>query len=63
MATEKVKKSKLNPVVKSGKNFRKSDEIEKFYRFIFDNDLRREAKLILERVSSLNKKVFAKKIQ
>ena len=32
------------------RNFRKAPEVEHFYRFIHDNDLRKEARLILEAV-------------
>lgn len=32
------------------RNFRNIPEIESFYRFINDNDLRREAKIVLEHV-------------
>ncbi len=34
----------------STKKFRQSPEIEGFYRFIFENDLQREAHDILERI-------------
>ena len=32
------------------KKFRRSPEIEGFYRFIYENDLQKEAYLILERI-------------
>ncbi|MBI2521962.1 MAG: hypothetical protein HYV97_16215 [Bdellovibrio sp.] len=32
------------------KNFRELPDIENFYRFIYENDLRREAKLLLESI-------------
>jgi hypothetical protein len=31
-------------------NFRHSPDIENFYRFVFENSLRREAKMIFEKV-------------
>ncbi len=34
------------------RNFRKSPEVENFYRFISENDLRREAQMILEVITS-----------
>ena len=41
-------------------NFRHTPEIETFYRFISDNDLRREAKIIIDqvydRLAAANKK-------
>ncbi len=55
--SKKVEKS-----IKITRNFKRAEEVEKFYRFVFDNDLRREAKMILERVCSLSKKSFPKKI-
>ncbi len=42
------------------KNFRSNPDVENFYRFVNDNGLRREAKIVLEavaaRLKSLNKK-------
>ena len=32
------------------KNFRELPDIENFYRFIYENDLRRETKLLLEAI-------------
>ncbi|HLE11005.1 MAG: hypothetical protein A2504_10365 [Bdellovibrionales bacterium RIFOXYD12_FULL_39_22] len=41
-------------------DFRQSRDVEKFYRFVHENDLRREAKLlinsVLQRVAALTKK-------
>jgi hypothetical protein len=34
------------------RNFRSSTDIENFYRFVHENDLRREARLILELIHS-----------
>ncbi len=48
------------------RNFRKSPEVENFYRFISENDLRREALMILEVVTSKlaqKKKKKSRKIQ
>lgn len=39
----------------SVKKFRQSPEIEGFYRFIFENDLQKEAYEILERIVNLRK--------
>ncbi|MCP4912570.1 MAG: hypothetical protein GY909_05585 [Oligoflexia bacterium] len=47
--TAKVKET--NTKTEAGKNFksfRTSDELEAFYRFVHENDLRREAKMALE---------------
>jgi len=38
----------LDAVEKSPRNFRSVPDVENFYRFIYENDLRRETKLILE---------------
>jgi hypothetical protein len=48
------------------KNFRKSPEVENFYRFICENDLRREACMVLERITAKlgpKKKKRSRKIQ
>lgn len=37
---------------KTPKNFRTAIDIENFYRFVNDNDLRREAKIMLELIQS-----------
>lgn len=37
---------------KAPRNFRSSIEIENFYRFIHENDLRREARLMLELIQT-----------
>ena len=44
----------------SVKKFRQSPEIEGFYRFIFENDLQREALVILERIIQERKDKKAK---
>lgn len=44
----------------SVKKFRQSPEIEGFYRFIFENDLQREALVILERIIHERKEKKAK---
>lgn len=44
----------------SVKKFRQSPEIEGFYRFIFENDLQREALVILERIINERKEKKAK---
>ncbi|GAB4012862.1 MAG: hypothetical protein Fur0010_09090 [Bdellovibrio sp.] len=38
------------PVVKITRNFRNTVEVESFYRFIHENDMRREARAILDHV-------------
>lgn len=43
------------------KQFRTSQEVENFYRFIHDNSLRHEAKTLLEFVFEKVKKVSKKK--
>ena len=41
----------LKPEAKKiAKNFRNSADIENFYRFVHENDLRKEAKLIFEKM-------------
>ncbi len=37
---------------KSPRNFRSAIDIENFYRFVHENDLRREARLMLEHIQS-----------
>lgn len=44
----------------SVKKFRQSPEIEGFYRFIYENDLQREALVILERIIAERKEKKAK---
>lgn len=44
---ESVEKIEEVPV-KRTKNFRELPDIENFYRFIYENDLRRETKMLLE---------------
>jgi hypothetical protein len=45
---------------KGGRNFKTSTDVEEFYRFVNDNGLRREARMIMEsvqkRIKELNKK-------
>ena len=48
--------AELDPT-KNIKSFKKSADVENFYRFIHENDLRREAKSILEAI----KVYFSKK--
>lgn len=53
---------------KTGKNFRNSPDIENFYRFVHENDLRREAKAALELINTVlnpkkKRKRRSKKIQ
>jgi len=59
MSTEKVKLSKdgksiafvqSEQIPTSPKKFRQSPEIEGFYRFVYENDVRKEALDIIERI-------------
>jgi hypothetical protein len=59
MSTEKVKISKdgksiafvaSEQIPTSPKKFRQSPEIEGFYRFIFENDIRKEALEVIEKL-------------
>lgn len=47
----------------SVKKFRQSPEIEGFYRFIFENDLQREAFEILEQIVSRRKAARSGKVK
>lgn len=54
--------------IKPVRNFRNSPDIENFYRFIHENDLRREAKMIFEAINakvnkSSKRKSRSKKVQ
>ncbi len=55
-STDRLEKKKIV------RNFRESPEVEKFYRFVMENDLRHEAYLIFERVLSLKKKKKKNKV-
>ena len=39
----------------SPKKFRQSPELEGFYRFIYENDLRREGSIIIEKIMLIRK--------
>ncbi|MCK5072413.1 MAG: hypothetical protein KAQ98_03240 [Bacteriovoracaceae bacterium] len=56
--TDQIQK---NEVGKTIRNFRNSTDIESFYRFLSDNDLRREAKSILGIVVGGLKKMNSRK--
>ena len=48
-------------VAKSGvRNFRNIADIENFYRFVYENDLRREAKMVLQAICGEQKKAKKK---
>lgn len=47
--------------VKPVRNFRNSPDIENFYRFIHENDLRREAKMIFEAINAKVNKTSKRK--
>lgn len=53
-------------ITRALRNFRNIAEIEHFYRFVYDNNLRRETKLVFEAITSAiasQKKVNKKKAQ
>lgn len=53
-------------ITRALRNFRNIPEIEHFYRFVHDNNLRRETKLVFEAITSAiasQKKVNKKKAQ
>lgn len=53
-------------ITRALRNFRNIPEIEHFYRFVYDNNLRRETKLVFEAITSAiasQKKVNKKKAQ
>ncbi len=45
------------------RTFKKTPEVESFYRFVYDNNLQKEARLIIEKIYTdfLNKKVPKKR--
>lgn len=45
----------------SPKKFRQSPELEGFYRFIYENDLRREGSIIIEKILMIRKAKRAKR--
>ena len=47
--------------VRGLKNFRHSQDIESFYRFVHEHELRREAKIILDRIFAYTNKTKKKK--
>lgn len=64
MATQKVKVSEDGTSIDfqasenlpmSPKKFRQSPELEGFYRFIYENDLRREASIIIDKIMMIRK--------
>lgn len=67
--TEKVKEEESPEqveITKALRNFRNIPEIEHFYRFVHDNNLRRETKMVFEAITSAiasQKKVNKKKAQ
>jgi len=53
-------------ITRALRNFRNIPEIEQFYRFVYDNNLRRETKMVFEAITSAitsQKKVNKKKAQ
>jgi len=57
MTTTTTQTEKTTPVAaeadapaRKSKNFRQLPDIENFYRFVYENDLRREAKILLESI-------------
>lgn len=57
MSTETITNTEAKPGVR---NFRNIPDIENFYRFVYENDLRRETKLVLasivRKIAAANKK-------
>lgn len=49
MSKETVEQTEATKVVKS---FKSAADIENFYRFVYENDLRREAKMILGAIAA-----------
>ena len=49
MTTETTEQTIESP--KTPRNFRSAIDIENFYRFVNENDLRKEAKIMLEQIS------------
>ena len=49
---EQVSDNVVKEPLKNLKNFRASSDIENFYRFIYENNLRREAGVILKNIHS-----------
>ncbi|MBF0359591.1 MAG: hypothetical protein HQK49_01175 [Oligoflexia bacterium] len=50
-----------NENIRGLKNFRHSQDIENFYRFVHEHELRREAKIILDRIFAYTSKAKKKK--
>lgn len=48
-------------LTKSPRNFRTAIDIENFYRFLNDNDLRKEAKIMMEMIQTKVNQVLKKK--
>ncbi len=64
--TEEIDKSGNQGEVEGAVNirtFKKTPEVEGFYRFVYDNNLQKEARLILEKIYTdfLNKKAPKKR--
>ncbi|MFW5887296.1 MAG: hypothetical protein ACOCUH_00705 [Bacteriovoracia bacterium] len=49
------------PVKLTPKSFRMSSEVQDFYRFVYDNDMRKEASLILKTILKVKKSRNSKK--
>jgi len=49
-ASENTANSVGAEINKALRNFRSSADIENFYRFVFENNLRREAKMVLDTI-------------
>lgn len=58
MSKETVEQSETN---KALKGFKSAADIENFYRFVYENDLRREAKMVLHAIASAAKQSSKKK--
>lgn len=57
MSTETTTKTQAEEIQQKGfRNFRTNVDVENFYRFVHENDLRREAKILLDHIFSRTKK-------
>lgn len=64
MAKQSAKAKKTNISAEAMRSFRATQDIENFYRFIHENDLRNEAKILLKNiVGSMKKKRKSRTLQ
>jgi uncharacterized protein YxeA len=48
--TENIKQSNIKPENRKINSFKSSGDVENLYRYVFNNNLRREARLILQEI-------------